>query len=284
MTPDQPTEDKPGMSIMLPLWLQAWITPCPWAAWRMGYLREVVNIRRCWHWWHTAWEPHFRQTQDTIRQAIARCPQRRVAVLLGSGWLHDVPLSDLATSFEEVRLVDVIHPLPVRWRLRAYPNVRLIHHDITTTTDRVYRHADDTEPLPISDPKLYLEDSRVDLVASVNILSQLPYLHVEHLLGRRRPREAVFSYARQVIRAHLDYLTRMPGVKTIIADVDSTRYDTQGQRRERTGTLYGEPFPWAGNTWRWTLVPRQGRPPFHSFVRTVQAVVWDTVPPLKSVP
>ncbi len=270
---------------MIPLWLQGWLTPCPRAAWRMGQLREVLNIRRCWHWWHTAWEPHFERTRATIRRGIERCPQRRVAVVIGSGWLHDVPLDDLAASFAEVRLVDVIHPLPIRWRVRAYPNVRLIHHDITGTTDAIYRAADVASlSLPISRPTLYLDDPEVDLIASVNILSQLPYLHVEYLLDRAHSREAIFVYARQVIQAHLDYLERMPGVKAIIADVDSTRLDQRGRVIETTGTLYGEPFPWADETWSWTLVPRQSRSPFHSFVRRVHGVVWTSTPPKKSLP
>jgi len=256
---------------MMPLWLQGWLTPCPTAARRLGYLREVLNIRRCWRWWREAWEPHFARTRETIRKAIARCPQRRTAVVIGSGWLHDVPLDDLAAAFGEVRLVDVIHPLPVRWRVRRYTNVRLVPHDITGTTDAVYRRP--TTPLPTSAPTLFQDDATIDLVASVNVLSQLPYLHVEHLLGRVAEREPVFAYARQVIRAHLAYLAAMPGVKAIVADAASTRVDGRGQVRERTSTLYGEPFPWAGETWTWRLVPVSGRPPFDTYLREVHGVV-----------
>lgn len=266
---------------MLPLWLQAWLTPCPRAARRLGYLREVLGIKRAFAWWGPAWEPHFARTRETILQASARCARRRVAVILGSGWLHDVPLADLARDFAEVRLVDVIHPLPVRRRVRRLRNVRLVHHDITGTTDAVYRVADDgTVPLPVSQPTLYRDDAEVDLVASVNILSQLAYLHVEHLLGRPHGRAEVFAYARQVIRAHLDYLVALPGVKAIIADVSRLTLDRAGQLVEEVSTLYGEPFPWRGESWLWRLVPAAARPPHDALWRRVHAVTWDARPPI----
>jgi hypothetical protein len=265
---------------VLPLWLQAWLTPCPRAARKLGYLREVLGIKRAFAWWGPAWEPHFERSRATIRQASARCTRRRVAVILGSGWLHDVPLDELAASFAEVRLVDVIHPLPIRLRVRRLGNVRLVHHDITGTTEAVYRVADDgTAALPLSQPTLFRDDPEVDLVASVNILSQLAYLHVEHLLGRPHARADVFAYARQVIRAHLDYLVAMPGVKACIADVSRLTLNRAGQEVEEVGTLYGEPFPWKGEEWLWRLVPRAVQPPHDAHLRRVHGIVWEAAPP-----
>jgi hypothetical protein len=270
---------------MLPLWLQGWLTPCPRAARKLGYLREVLNIRRAHGWWAKAWEPHFHRTRATIQQGIDRCRQRRVAVIIGSGWLHDVPLDELAAAFEEVRLVDVIHPLPVRWRVKRLRNVRLVHHDITGTTEAVYRGAEAASgPLPVSAPALYHHDPAVDLVASVNILSQLAYLHVEYLLGRAHSRAEVFAYARQVIRAHLDYLQALPGVKVCIADVARLTINRAGSLVEEVSTLYGEPFPWEGETWLWRLVPATFRPPHDALLRRVYGVVWDTVAPPKLLP
>jgi hypothetical protein len=265
---------------VLPLWLQGWLTPCPRAARKLGYLREVLNIRRAHRWWANAWEPHFQRTRETIRHGISRCSRRRVAVIIGSGWLHDIPLDELAAGFEEVRLVDVVHPLPIRWQVRRLRNVHLVTHDITGTTEGVFAVADDgNRPLPTSGPTLYHDDPTIDLVASVNILSQLPYLHVDYLLGRPHSRAEVFAYARQVIRAHLDYLVATPGTKVCIADVASMTVSRTGKVVEETSTLYGEPFPWAGETWLWRLVPAMARPPHDALMRRVHGVVWETQPP-----
>ena len=80
---------------MLPEWLDNWLT---WPALHlreMGYLRELYGIRRRRRQWRRAWEPHCGQTRQLILSAAQRCPRRRKAVVLGSGWLHDVPLAEL---------------------------------------------------------------------------------------------------------------------------------------------------------------------------------------------
>src|SRR5438270_30342 len=95
---------------MLPDWLESWLTPCARHLRRMGYLRELCDIRRCASAWGPVWEPHFERTRSVIRTAMAQCSRQRKAVLFGSGWLNDVPLDDLARTFREVILVDAVHP------------------------------------------------------------------------------------------------------------------------------------------------------------------------------
>ena len=55
----------------------------------------------------------------------------RVALVLGSGGLLDVPLEELSRRFGEVWLVDMVHPWRARLWARRLGNVRLIEHDIT---------------------------------------------------------------------------------------------------------------------------------------------------------
>lgn len=59
--------------------------------------------------------------------------RRRTAAGLSSGLLDNVPILDLATAFEEVRLVDAVHPWPTRRATRGLSNVRLMGVDIAGT-------------------------------------------------------------------------------------------------------------------------------------------------------
>lgn len=255
---------------MLPDWLENLVTPCPRHLRAMGYLRELLNIKKCHGWWGWAWATHFKQTQAVIRAGVEQCAHHRKAVILGSGWLHDVPLDDLAAAFREVILVDIVHPLATRWRVRRRRNVHLLTADITNAVIPIHRCAQTAGALPASLPDLFLDDPEVDFIASVNILSQLPYLPGEYLRqGGVHPEEALESYARGVIRAHLDYIGRLPGVVAIVADVEKQIVSRSDRVIERESTIHGVEFPWIGASWTWRLVPELRSDPTRSQRRVV---------------
>ena len=84
--------------------------------------------------------------------------------------------------FREVVLVDLIHPFTSRWATRKLANVKRVEADVTGTIARAYAVAwDADEPLPKSEPTLYLDDPEVDFTASVNLLSQLPCMPMAYL-------------------------------------------------------------------------------------------------------
>jgi hypothetical protein len=223
----------------------------------MGYLRELFAIRACNDKCTQAWKPHLQQTQAVLRAAVERCPCRRKAVILGSGWLLDVPLEELAGAFAEVVLVDLVHPLATRRRAWRHANVRLLQADVTDTVEAVYRCARRRgTPLPRSQPRLFRDDPEIDLIASVNILSQLSYLPERYLLmaGVHSP-EAVAAYARPVVEAHLEYLRSLPGVVALVADVECLLVNRAGEVVESSSTVQGVPLPCPGREWIWKLAP-----------------------------
>ncbi|MGE3807172.1 MAG: hypothetical protein AB7K24_21120, partial [Gemmataceae bacterium] len=191
-------------------WLESWLTPCPSHLRDMGYLRETLNVRACRDQCFFAWEPHLRRTRALILSAVAGCSARRKAILLGAGMLHDVPVEELSARFREVVLVDILPTRAARRAAKRWPNVRLFPADVTGTIEAV--HAAARRPgskLPTVEPDLFFDDDEVDLVASINLLSQLPYLPVQYLkqCGHHAD-EAVEAYARGVVQAHLEYLAR----------------------------------------------------------------------------
>jgi hypothetical protein len=255
--------------------IESLITPVPRYVRRMGYLYESIAIRaraaRC----RAAWAPHQERTRALIRKAIERCQQRRKVVVLGSGPLLDVPLVELAAAFKEVVLVDIVHPLSARWRRRKLTNVSAVTADVTDVAEKVYRVAwQSNEELPRAKPELYCDARDVDLVTSVNLLSQLPYLPVEYLNhAGEHSTEAIEAFARDLVTAHVDYLRRVPGVATLIADVEALTLDAKGKVVNREGTLFGAKPPAADEEWVWQLAPRPEAHRHYSYHRRVIGIV-----------
>src|SRR4051794_37473931 len=123
---------------MIPEWLERLFTPCPIHLREMGLVRELFGIRRRFRRYREAWAPHCERSKALVRAAAGQCARRDRCVVIGSSWLHDVPLAELAPSFAEVVLIDLVHPPTARWQARRFPNVRLIARDITETLEQVW--------------------------------------------------------------------------------------------------------------------------------------------------
>jgi hypothetical protein len=232
----------------------------------MGFLRELLNIRTSYEWWKSAWDRHLEQTRAFIRAATAACSQRRKALILGSGLLLDVPLEELCRSFREVILVDLLHPFSTRRRIRRFANARPVDLDITRVIEPTYRVARAAgSELPRAQPDYLLDDPEVDLVASVNLLSQLPCLPAKYLrgLGVHTP-AAIDSFARDIIRAHLAYLQKFRAIIALIADVEAITLSAEGAVVKKVSTIYDETLPWPGDEWIWRLIPLRRSPPWQS--------------------
>jgi hypothetical protein len=247
-------------------WLDRLLTPCPLALRKMGFLRELLNIRACHGWWRTAWEPHLERSRAVIRAASNACPQHRKAIVLGSGLLLDVPLAELAACFREVILVDLLHPFSTRRQIRRFRNAWPVNLDLTGVIEATHRIAGVAgAELPRAAPDFFLDDPEVDLVASVNLLSQLPCLPTNYLrrLGVHSS-AAIDAFARDIIRAHLVYLQKFKAVVALIADVEAITLNREGAILKRVSTVYGETLPWRGEEWIWRLIPLRRSPPWQS--------------------
>jgi hypothetical protein len=254
--------------------INRFLTRCPLHLREMGFVREVWGIRRRYLQFREHWDEHCRRARAVILAAAARCPQRRTAVVLGSGWLHDVPVAELSAMFQKVVLVDLIHPFSVRWSLRRYRNVEARDADVSAVLEETWNAVEKREAvLPVSRPDLFLEDEGIDLVVSLNLLSQLPCMPSWYLKKHGGfPEGQVEAFNRQLVEAHLDYLTHLPGVVCLICDKEIiTRTPTQAEVARRS-TLYGASLPWTGEEWEWALVPRSDREPYHGQYLRVVAV------------
>jgi hypothetical protein len=232
------------------------LTPCSRAFRRVGYLRGQLGIKVRYRQCRVAWRPHLELTKVAILSAAQECAQRRKCLILGSGRLLDVPLHRLSQMFREVILVDAVHPLIAYATAVWYRNVRLVRADVTETAEELTRVAKRPDlPLPQATPCQFCDDQEIDYVASVNLMSQLSYLPGLYLEKENRPEEDVEQYSRSLMTAHLEYLQRLPGIVSLITDVEKLVLDKNGKVIERIDILHGVKLPWTGEQWTWKHVP-----------------------------
>jgi hypothetical protein len=237
----------------------------------MGFPAEVAGVRARYLRRRADWAEHLQKTRDIILRGAERAKDRRKAVILGGGLLHDVPVAELADMFREVLLVDLIHPLSSRWATRKLRNVRHVTADVTETIATAYRVAWDADkPLPKSEPKLLLDDPEVDFTASVNLLSQLPCMPMSYLTRQGvHSKETIQTYSCDLIRAHLAYLARLPGHVALITDFERLKITPAGKTVERRDLFLGVPWPARGEEWEWKLAPSGEADPTHHYFRRV---------------
>jgi hypothetical protein len=249
-------------------------TPCARPLRGMGYLRELMNIRgrarRCWD----AWQPHLERSKAVIRKALTWCTQRRKAVILGSGMLYDVPIDELSAAFREVLLVDIVHPLKTWLPALRHKNLRGVTADITGTAEEMYRVAKlPRATLARIEASLFLDDPEIDLVVSLNLLSQLPVIPMEYLerAGAHSP-EAIAAFARHLLSAHLAYLQHFACTVALITDVEKLTLNRAGKLVGKSSLLRGVPLPCEGESWIWHLAPRPEVDPDYSYHRRVVGI------------
>ena len=106
-------------------------TPAARMTRKLGLVTESVALWSRGLRQRRAWAGHHARCRAVVAQAIAELPERRTAVILGSGLLRDIPLGLLCANFERVLLVDAVHLPQIRLRMRFRRNVTLLTRDLT---------------------------------------------------------------------------------------------------------------------------------------------------------
>lgn len=241
---------------MLTEWFTYLATDCSPHARKLGYLRESIAIRSRYRRCKTAWQTHLENSQSALLESLHTCSNFRTALVFGSGLLLDIPLHELASRFENVWLVDLVHLPEVRRVASRYANVHCFSCDITGFLDRLETMSPIN--LDLSPPTRFLDDPTVDWVASVNLLSQLPLLP----LGWLRVRfsgidEAILEeWSTRLMRQHLDYLAAFVVPTCLLADMEQTTYGQSGEVIEHADFVEKLGFEYqALAQWRWDIAP-----------------------------
>jgi hypothetical protein len=218
------------------------------ATWAISKRRRAGEINSSVRLWARAgrcardWAEHERNCKAIVRQHM---PKRgRVAVVLGSGLLRDVPIEALSETFREVRLYDLQHLASVRlWAvIKGLRNLHFLQQDLSTRVD-------------------VLDDPEIDLVISANLLSQL---------GVAAERMGVNAAA--VIATHLEALRTAHGARLLLTDISYEFVLGNGTVAERHDLMHGVALPAPERTWPWPVAPHGELDPAYSAVHQVVAI------------
>lgn len=189
------------------------------------------------------WAGHEANCKDFLRSHMPE--QGRVAVVLGSGLLRDVPVEALSQAFGEVRLYDLQHLASVRlWALaKGFRNLRFLQRDLSDGLD------------------FLRDDPEVDLVISANLLSQLGVAA-----------DAMGLDAADVIKTHLEGLHAAPGRKLLLTDTQFDLVLKSGAVIERHDLMHGVALPEPEARWPWPVAPLGELDPAYEAVHRVVAI------------
>ena len=142
----------------------------------LGYVREAIAIEARYGRCRTDWADHLKNCHQQIMTATAPLKSTSTLMVLGSGALHDLPIGALLAAGHSLILIDIVHLAKIQKRYKTHDRVRFVEQDVTGLVGPLF-HKDSLTPLDIKNGTASFLETRfpeVDLVISLNILSQLP--------------------------------------------------------------------------------------------------------------
>ena len=246
------------------------------AARRAGYVSDQLGIRDRFLRESGNWKSHLDNTQRFILEAARKTRNHHAVMVLGSGWLYDVPIDELSQMFESVALVDIVHPEPVKIRTAKLPNVRLVTTDLTGGAVQQAMNLPSFQSfvdwLPTASPDLNFDG--FDLVVSVNLLNQLDIILCDFLVKRFRVGEDMLLPIRKMVQQnHINWLP--VGRSCLISDY--RQIDTPvGGGAEKVKELVYCQLPQSVNTeeWEWVFDTNQRYSEKNNTIFKVKAVTF----------
>ncbi|WP_042695886.1 hypothetical protein [Azospirillum sp. B506] len=231
-------------------------TPCPPLARRFGYLSEMVALGARYRRQRRAWAPHIAACHRFVDQAMEWAAPGGRALVAGSGLLIEIPLQRLATRFDEVVLVDMLHSRTVRRRVAALPNVRLVEMDVSGALAPLAKALDIRAPLPADFEPPVPEDGPFRFALSCNLLSQLPLLPLEAMDRQAPTTQAAdrMAFARRMVRGHLCWLSSIAEHAALFTDIDVS-WIHGGRVTEVEESTWGLALPAPDMSWLWDIAP-----------------------------
>ena len=202
------------------------------------------------------WDHHQELCRGFIIKALDYFKPEKVTVL-GSGWLLDLPFTEIVERTEKVCLIDIIHPPDVITQSVNLKNVELIEQDITgglieelwqdrnkySFFNRVRSIKKYTIPeyKPADDP---------GMVISLNILTQLEAMLIRFLKRRSGINEEEFNQFRaEIQKNHIDFLNKHESV--LITDYSEVITDKSGNVKSVPTLLTELPQSHLREEWIW---------------------------------
>jgi hypothetical protein len=223
---------------------------------RMGFVRDQQGIMNRYLRESEHWKAHLEKTRAFINHSFAGKSYESLAVL-GSGWLLDVPLDQLASKFRRILLVDICHPAQIRKKIEKLDHVELVEADLTGgAIGQVWRFTRNKGPLHLDNllEGLHLHPPELpfkpDALVSVNLLNQLDIILCEFLEKHRfHPSEPMDRFRSRIQTFHVDWLVQTPGC--LVSDTVETGTAPDGKTATRSLLYTHLPEGFRKECWSW---------------------------------
>lgn len=223
---------------------------------RMGYYSYQEGLIRRHLDQAEGWIEHEKRCRSFILDALAEVNPEIVTVL-GSGWLMDLPLAEIAEKCRLVRLVDIFHPPGVIRQIAEMNNVEIIEADVSGGLIRevwekagkrnVFNRLRTLEGIMVPFYELPADSG---MVISLNILTQLEVLPEKLLKKKSRAAEVEFAgFRREVQQNHLESISKFPSV--LISDASEIIFNKRGDRSEHITMLVSPDEGIKEDEWIW---------------------------------
>jgi hypothetical protein len=252
------------------------------AARTLNYPRETAALEARHRRLGVAWASHVCATQNALLAAAVEAEDDNgAALIIGAGVAQDLSLSDLASCFREVWLVDAVFSRQTLNRIKPWRGrIRCVVADVTGLIETVWRHrevpasADIPRRLPFAPP------ANLRWIASVNCLTQLPLPLARWLLKRHAPDGEVERFGRDLMTAHIEQLDACGVPVCLITELEDRRLGRRGQVLDTTDfrPLLVPPLQAVGaelaSEWDWWVHPPGELPGGESELRHIAAWRW----------
>jgi hypothetical protein len=223
---------------------------------RMGYYDYQMGI--IYHHLNQegGWNSHLENCRNFILRSFDKI-RPAVITVLGSGWLLDFPLKELAEKVSVVNLVDIVHPPELKDQVSGMKNIVLREEDVTGgLIERVWQNAGGglffKKPGSVADIVVpdYNPDFELGMVVSLNIMTQLESLLIKLLTKKTRAdKEIILRLRKDIQLSHLRFLLRHRSV--LITDSGEIVTEISGRVTEIKSVLVDLPQGTDREEWIW---------------------------------
>jgi hypothetical protein len=186
---------------------------------RMGYYNYQNGLISRHLNQEDSWAYHLDQSRKFIIKAIELYSPEKITVL-GSGWLLDFPMAELAERTGKIYLIDIVHPPDVIKQVSIFNNIELIEQDVTggligEVWQRWSNYTFFSRPQTLKNLIVPDYKSAADpgMVISLNILTQLESLIIDFIRKRSKIKEEEINIFRtEIQKKHIDFLNKHKSV------------------------------------------------------------------------
>lgn len=222
---------------------------------RMGYYSYQNGLIYRHMGQEGGWDSHLARCRNYILRAVNELGPEIITVL-GSGWLLDLPIAEIAGTARKIYLVDIVHPPQVISQIKPFPNITLVEADVSgglimevwnkAPGFRLFKK--DIQLADLNVPE-FAPGFEPGIVISLNVLTQLENLPVEFLKKRTRMAEAdLTEFRRKVQEKHLSFLIRHRSI--LISDFEEVFVNSENMS-ESVPTMLVNPVGDDREEWTW---------------------------------